>query len=62
MKPLNLAPESGSECPACNGGLVETVEFGEARAKEIHAWCGGLDGDRDEGCGWEEVFAFSANL
>jgi len=55
-KPLKDVLEEGAPCPECHHGLVEVVEFGHGATKEVHAWCGGLNGDKDDGCGWEEIY------
>ena len=55
-KPLNQDLEEGSQCPECIHGLVEVAEFGQGATREVHAWCGGLNGDKDDGCGWEEIY------
>lgn len=57
MKNIKFAPDSGSQCPECAGnGLVETQEFGAGHMREIHAWCGGLTGEKEDGCGWEQIY------
>lgn len=61
-KPLAEAPEEGSPCPECTDGLLDVVEFGQGKTREVHAWCGGLNGDKDDGCGWEEIYKGQATL
>lgn len=59
----NPAPEIGDQCPACGGnGQVERAEFGEGASMEIHAWCGGLSGEKDDGCGWQQVYSANKAL
>ena len=55
-KAVSEAREEGSSCPECIHGLIERVEFGHGKSLEIHEWCGGLNGDKEEGCGWEEIY------
>jgi len=60
MKPISECPEELAECPECNGGLISLVEFGSGETKEVHAFCGGINNEKDEGCGWAEIY--SANV
>lgn len=59
-------PQDSECCPECPHGQVETQEFGQGLAKEIWAWCVGLNGNRcpddedeaeeGDGCGWSGVY------
>lgn len=39
---------------------MSLVEFGHGQSREVHSFCGGINDDKDEGCGWEEIY--SANI
>jgi hypothetical protein len=56
MKTLDEVPEAGESCPCCQDGIIEVTEFGEGDDRECFAVCEGLNGDPEDGCGWEEHY------